>query len=148
MRLANLSEICYNTAMNSSLFRLCLSILLMIAIPLQGFAASSATLGGTSRCGMSELEMLMAHPAYTQATSIDQANDGANDRANQADEPIQADMPNCQHCSPHCTSASFSVITNHLTPPPAASAHAFDFPALIQTLPMPPVHSLERPPRA
>ena len=127
--------------MNTSLVRFCLSILLMIAMPLQGFATSSATFSGTSRCGMSELEMLKAHHISAMADSSDQANEGAN----QGDAP--ADMPNCKHCTQHCASAHFSVITNNRPPAPADSAHAIEFPALIQTLPIPPVHTLERPPR-
>lgn len=130
-------KICYNAAMKSPLVRFCLCILLMIAIPLQGFAASSATLSGTSRCGMSELDMLKAHHGSFQIDRLAQAS------------PLDdaADMPGCNHCTAHCVSANFSAITNDLTATPAASGHAIEFPALIQALPTAPVHTLERPPR-
>ncbi len=137
-------KICYNVAMNTYLIRCCLSFLLMIAITLQGFAASSATLDGTSRCGMSELEMLKAHHGSGQTANVDQTNQMANDVTDAA----SADMPGCKHCTQHCISANFNVITNDLGFTPAASGHGVEFPAPILALPIAPVHSLERPPRA
>lgn len=144
--------------MKPSLSRLLLTWLLLIVMPLQGFAAVS--LAVSERCGMEGMGMLTtteadkpmagnahdiaapetAHHAHAQPDSLHEGHghDGDDDTAN---------THPCSHCTPCCTSMSLGALSSPLTLAMDTGARQADFPPLTQTLPAAPVHTLERPPR-
>lgn len=127
--------------MKPSFLRLLLSLFLMIAIPLQGLAASGMSLGTQSPCGMSEVEMLQMQAMHDAAQAQSPTQ---NDSTSQ---PDNTKMP-CSHCSPCWAACTFAVVGAGQTLRLDITAQRQRFPDLIQTLPNAPVHTLERPPRA
>jgi hypothetical protein len=114
--------------MKPSILRLLLTCLLLIAIPLQGFAVPA--LAGMAHCDMAMMDI----------------NSGSTTSATAPAQASHTPAP-CKHCNPYCSASPAPLNTHTLLPLPAPGAEA-DFPPLTQSLPSAPIHLPERPPRA
>jgi hypothetical protein len=160
--LALTTELCYKGFMNRGIRRFLITCLLLVALPIKGFAATSML-----ACGPNHHQMVGAvvqddepagsawhdhgdgvshlHPGMQPLISDpEQSILSSDDAASATEFPHFSAKLECGTCAPCCASA---VLTGDVSIPIAAPANSADFPNLATALRSAPVGRLDRPPR-